>query len=35
VLEDHVCTDCTQPFYFSFVFVPMQKLDLSRRGTMQ
>ena len=30
VLEDHVCTDCTLPFYYSFVFVPMQKLDLWR-----
>ncbi len=30
VLEDHVCTDCTLPFCYSFVFVPMQKLDLRR-----
>ena len=25
-----MCTDCTLPFYYSFVFVPMQKLDLWR-----
>jgi hypothetical protein len=35
MLEDHVCTDCTRTFFFSFVSVPTQKLDLYRCGTMQ
>jgi hypothetical protein len=35
ILEDHVCTDCTRTFCFSFVSVPTQKLDLYRCGTMQ